>query len=92
VRPAGWSADGRLVYLVSSRDGVRCLYAARIDRDTGQPQGEAALVRHFHGTRNAWAGTTGVLSTGPASAVRGGRFVYDIATFSANVWLMTPEK
>jgi len=89
-RPAGWSRDGTLVYVVSSRDGTRCLYAVRIDRETGQPQGEAFAVRHFHGSRNAWAGTTGVLSTGPASAVRGGRFLYDLATFSANVWLMTP--
>jgi len=88
-RPAGWSIDGGLVYLVSSRDGTRCLYVVRIDRETGQPRGEASIVRHFHGNRNAWAGTTGVLSTGPASAVRGGRFLYDIATFSSNVWLMT---
>jgi serine/threonine protein kinase len=90
VRPSGWSNDGRLLYIVSSRDGARCLYGFRIDRETGRPQGEAFALRHFHGSRNAWAGTTGVLSTGPASAVRGGRFLYDLATFSANVWLMTP--
>ena len=90
VRPSGWSRDGRLLYLVSSRDGTRCLYAVRIDRETGRPQGDAYVVRHFHGSRNAWAGTTGVLSTGAASAMRGGRFLYDLATFSADVWLMTP--
>ena len=91
VRPSGWSSDGRFLYIVSSRDGVRCLYGLRIDRETGRAQGEAFVLRHFHGSRNAWAGTTGVLSTGPASAVRGGRFLYDLATFSANVWLITPR-
>jgi Tol biopolymer transport system component len=88
ARPAGWSKDGRLLYIVSSRDGTRCLYAVRIDAATGQPNGDVFAIRHFHGTRNGWAGTLGVLSTGPASAVRGGQFLYDIATFSANVWLM----
>ena len=91
IRPCGWSPDGRLLYFVSSRDGTRCLYAIRIDPATGRPQGDAFAVRHFHGTRNAWAGTTGVLSTGPGNAIRGGQFLYDIATFSANVWLMSPS-
>jgi serine/threonine protein kinase len=81
ARPAGWSPDGRLLYIVSSRDGARCLYAIKIDRDSGRPQDDAFVVRHFHGSRNGWAATTGVLSTGPASAIRGGRFVYDIGTF-----------
>ena len=92
ARPAGWSKDGRLLYIVSSRDGTRCLYAVRIDAATGQPNGDVFAIRHFHGTRNGWAGTLGVLSTGPASAVRGGRFLFDIATFSANVWLMTTPR
>jgi eukaryotic-like serine/threonine-protein kinase len=32
VRPCGWSPDGGLLYLLSSRDGTRCLYAQRVDK------------------------------------------------------------
>ncbi len=89
VRPCGWSPDGGLLYFVSSRDGTRCLYAQRIDRSTGGPLGEPFAVRHFHGTRNTWAGQAGVLSTGPGNAIRGGYFFYDIGTYAANIWMMT---
>jgi WD40 repeat protein len=88
VRPCGWSPDGTLLYFVSSRDGTRCLYAQRIERSTGRPQGAPFAVRHFHGTRNVWAGNSGVLSTGPGDAIRGGFFLYDIGTYASNVWTM----
>jgi Tol biopolymer transport system component len=89
VRPCGWSPDGTLLYFVSSRDGTRCLYVLRIDRNTGKPLGDPVAVRHFHGTRNFWAGQSGVLSTGPANAVRGGFFLYDIGQYSSNIWTMS---
>jgi hypothetical protein len=82
-------SKGSLVYLVSSHDGARGVYAVGIERLSVRSVGDAYAVRHFHLFLNAWAGTTAVLSTGPASGVRGGRFVYHLATFSANVWLMT---
>jgi hypothetical protein len=77
-----------LLYFVSSRDGARCLYAQHIDSVTGKPQGECVVVRHFRGARNVWAGTAGVLSTGPADAVRGGSFLYDLQEASSNIWTM----
>jgi eukaryotic-like serine/threonine-protein kinase len=86
TRPCGWSPDGSLLYFVSSRDGARCLYAQRLDPVTGKPQGECIVVRHFRGARNIWAGTAGVLSTGPADAVRGGSFLYDLQDASSNIW------
>jgi hypothetical protein len=89
VRPGGWSPDGTLLYFVSSRDGTRCLYVLRIDRNTGKPLGDPIAVHHFHGTRNVWAGQSGVLSTGPANAVRGGFFLYDIGQYSSNIWTMS---
>jgi eukaryotic-like serine/threonine-protein kinase len=92
VRPCGWSPDGTLLYFVSSRDGTRCLYAVRIDRKTGGPQGDPIAVRHFHGARNVWAGVSGVLSTGPGNAVRGGVFMYDVGQYTANVWTMTERR
>jgi Tol biopolymer transport system component len=92
VRPCGWSADGRLLYFVSSRDGTRCLYACQIDRTTGRPIGAAFIVRHFHGSRNIFSGSFGVLSTGPGNAIRGGYFFYDLAALTSNIWKMTPAQ
>jgi hypothetical protein len=89
ARPCGWSPDGRLLYFLSARDGSRCLYAQRVDAATGKPQGECFPVQHFAGARNMWSGEFGVLSTGPASAMRGESFVYDLAEASSNVWIMS---
>jgi Tol biopolymer transport system component len=85
ARPCGWSPDGTLVYFVSGRDGTRCLYAQPVDRTSGTPIGEPFVVRHFHG---GMSGLT-TLSTGPANAIAGGVFFYDLSAWSANIWTMT---
>ena len=91
ARPCGWSPDGGLVYFVSGRDGMRCLYAQRVNRSSGAPVDQPFLVRHFHGARNVLgAGFANVLSTGPANALAGGVFIYDLSAFSANIWTMSP--
>jgi Tol biopolymer transport system component len=88
TRPCGWSPDSRVLYFVSSRDGTRCLYAQRLD-STGRPVGDAFAVQHFHGIRNASVGQQGVLSTGPADAMRGGSFLHDFSTAASNIWMMS---
>jgi Tol biopolymer transport system component len=88
ARPAGWSPDGALLFFVSGRDGVRCLYAQRVDRTSGARMGEPFVVRHFHGPRNVYRVGLNVLSTGPANAIAGGFFFYDISDLSANIWTM----
>ncbi len=90
ARPVGWSPDGALVYFVSGRDGTRCLYAQRVDRATGARTGEPFAVRHFHsGGRNVYRSGGNVLSTGPANAIAGGFFFYDISDLSGNIWIMS---
>jgi len=88
TRACGWSPDSRVLYFVSSRDGTRCLYAQRLD-PTGRPAGDAFAVQHFHGIRNASVGQQGVLSTGPADAMRGGFFLHDFSTATSNIWMMS---
>jgi hypothetical protein len=88
ARPAGWSPDGALLFFVSGRDGVRCFYAQRVDRTSGARMGEPFVVRHFHGPRNVYRVGLNVLSTGPANAIAGGFFFYDISDLSANIWTM----
>jgi len=87
-RPCGWSPDGSLLYFVSARDGIRCLYAQRINRTTGTPNGAPFVVRHFHAGRNVYGSGANVLSTGPANAISAGFFWYDLSDISANVWTM----
>jgi hypothetical protein len=45
---AGWSADGRLVYFVSGRDGFACIWAQRLDPFTKKTEGEPFPVYHAH--------------------------------------------
>jgi serine/threonine protein kinase/Tol biopolymer transport system component len=89
TRPAGWSPDGGLLYLVSARDGARCLYAQRVDRATGKPIGDPFVVQHFHGGRMSFTEGLNVLSTGCANAIAGDLFFYDIAAWSANIWTIS---
>jgi Tol biopolymer transport system component len=91
ARPCGWSPDGSLVYFVSGRDGIRCLYAQRVNRTTGAPVGEPFVVRHFHGGRSGFISGFNVLSTGPANAIAGGVFFYDMSAWSANIWTMSAK-
>jgi Tol biopolymer transport system component len=89
ARPCGWSPDGSVLYFVSARDGTRCLYAQPLDPSTGTPKGSCVQVQHFAGARNMRAGSFGVLSTGPADAMRGGSFLYDLAEASSNIWMIS---
>jgi eukaryotic-like serine/threonine-protein kinase len=88
ARPSGWSPDSSLVYFVSARDSTRCLYAQRIDHTTGVAVGEPIPIQHFHGGRNVYPSGLNVLSTGPANALAGGFFFYDLSDLTANIWLM----
>jgi eukaryotic-like serine/threonine-protein kinase len=88
VRPVGWSPSGRMLYLFSSRDGFRCLYAQRIDADTGRPLGEAMLVRHMHNVRVAGGGGASVISTGAGNAVGRQQIIFDFPDQAVNVWSM----
>ena len=76
-----WSPDGKLVYLLSTRDGFQCIWAQRLAVDTRQPAGENFAAQHFHGARRA--PDAAVLGWGLASD----RFVLPISETTGNVWL-----
>lgn len=88
VRPCGWSPSGRMLYLVSSRDGFRCLYAQAMDAASGRPQGPPRLVRHFHNIRGTGGGGASVISTGAGNAVLKDRMIFDYPIETANVWTL----
>ena len=79
---------GRMLYLFSSRDGFRCLYAQRIDGGSGQPLGETTLVRHLHNVRVAGGGGASVISTGAGNAVGRQQIIFDFPDQAVNVWGM----
>jgi Tol biopolymer transport system component len=45
-----WSADGKVLYFISERDGFPCLWARRMDPVTQKPLGEPFAVLHLHGS------------------------------------------
>ena len=81
-RTCGWSPDGRLLYFLLETDGFRCLYAMRIDPNTGRAIGEMNLVAHFHNASREWG------STGYNSAVVNGLFVFNQVESSGNIWML----
>jgi hypothetical protein len=91
LRPAGWSPDGTLLYLLSGRDGYRCLYAQRVAPGTGEPRGPTFAVWHSHEGR--WlTGRETSLSTGPSSAVGPRMFVFDQSRVSSDIWLLRQSR
>ena len=80
-RPAGWSLDSRVVYLVLDADGFRCVWGQRLDPGTGALVGKPFAVRHFHRTIG--------ISTSFGNAVTAGGFLYEAADASANLWKLT---
>jgi Tol biopolymer transport system component/predicted Ser/Thr protein kinase len=88
VRPCGWSPSSRMLYLVSSRDGFRCLYACPWDPEKGRPRGPVQLVGHFHNFRNVASGGTSVISTGAGNAVMKDQILFDLPSNVSNIWTM----
>lgn len=82
-RLAGLSPDGRLLYLLLERDGFRCLYALRVDPETGRPSGEPFLVHHFHEASRYWG------STGFGNATVTGMFLAQLFETTGNIWMTT---
>ena len=80
-RGAGWSPDGRLLYLLLETDGFRCLYAVPIDPETGHATGDPSPVHHFHDASRTWG------STGFGNAVTPGLFLSNHFGYTGNIWM-----
>jgi dipeptidyl aminopeptidase/acylaminoacyl peptidase len=84
-----WSPDGNLLYTVSSRDGVRCIWAQRLNPTTKRPQGQPFAVHHLHGARVKVASDL-LAGFGPAILPDG--LIFSLNDLSANVWIGEPQK
>jgi Tol biopolymer transport system component len=80
-RGAGWSPDGRMLYVLLETDGFRCLYSLAIDPATGHAVGDPSPVYHFHDASRTWG------STGFGNAVVPGMFLSNHFGYTGNIWM-----
>lgn len=86
---ARWAPNGRVLYFLSDRDGHRCVWAQRIDPESGRAIGQPFAIGHFHSPElsipiqsPAWAG----LSVLPD------KLLLAIKQTSGNIWsLQSPN-
>jgi serine/threonine protein kinase len=83
-----WSLDNRLIYYFSNRDGKVCVWAQRIDPNTGQTQGEPFAVWHFHEVQLSLAGVSFPLM---GMAIAPDRIVLSLSERSGNIWMAQSE-
>ena len=81
-----WSPSGRLLYYVSSRDGNLCLYAQRMNPETGKSVGEPFPVQHMDRQRSLSA--IGLEMIGITGA--GNSIVFNMVTAASDIWLLEP--
>ena len=81
-RPAGWSPDSRLLYLLLDSDGFRCLWAQRVDPVSGALVGSPTVARHLHDV-------VGV-STSFGNAVTSQGFLYEAMSVRSSLWRVRP--
>lgn len=84
VNAPTFSADSGTVYYLSNRDGAVCVWAQRLDPETGRPRGEAFAVWHLHeASHSLWRIPMPLRGL---TAARD-RLIVSIAESSGNIWL-----
>ena len=81
-----WSPDGTLLYFSSDRDGFRCIWAQRLDRDTKRPVGSAFAMYHFHSARRSLMNAD-ILKW--ELAVAPDKLVFHLGEITSNIWMTT---
>jgi hypothetical protein len=77
-RPAGWSPDSSVLYLLLDTDGFRCLWGQRVDR-AGRLVGKPFAVRHLHEQNPAFGTTLG-------NAISPEGFLFEGTLLTGNLW------
>lgn len=80
-----WSPDGATLYFLSDRDGFRCIWAQRLDRNTKRPAGASFNVVHFHQASRS------MVDAGFNMSVTADSLVFALTDLTGNVWLVEPE-
>src|SRR5262245_41959633 len=85
-----WSPDGGWIYVLSDRDGFRCVWAYPVDPQTKKPAGSPVAVLHSHGARLSLRNANWV-SQGPSVAPD--KIVFNQGQIIRNIWMTEdPER
>jgi hypothetical protein len=84
-REVRWAPGGALLYFLSERDGFRCIWAQRLDRQTKQPAGAAFPVYHFHHSQQSLMsiGSPGKVGL----SIANGALIFSLAETTGNIWM-----
>ena len=82
-----WSPNGNLLYLLSERDGFRCIWAQRLDPASKQPRGPAFAVRHFHQVRHSLLRTIASPAEAVGLSVAADRLFFSTDDMTGNIWI-----
>jgi serine/threonine protein kinase/Tol biopolymer transport system component len=76
-----WSPSGKLLYFISARDGLRCIWAQPLDPVSKRPVGQAFAVYHFHDLQRNFGRITSVHD----------KIVFDREEPTGSIWLAEPQ-
>jgi serine/threonine protein kinase/Tol biopolymer transport system component len=80
-----WSPDGNSMYMVSERDGFRCIWRQPLDPATKRPVGSAVNVMHFHQARLSLRN----VDMGPlAIQVTRDKLIFSLGEQTGNIWML----
>jgi eukaryotic-like serine/threonine-protein kinase len=77
-----WSPDGKLLYILSGRDGFLCIWAQRLDPATKRPFGAPFAVFHSHNPRVSLSNANEV-----ALAIGPDRILFNMGEKTGNIWM-----
>ena len=78
-----WSADGRLIYFTSSRDGFRCIWSLGLDA-SHKPAGAPAAIYHFHNARRS---PSLVPLNGVDLSLSGNKLYLSLGELAGDIWM-----
>jgi hypothetical protein len=79
-----WCPDGKLLYVLSDRDGFRCIWAQRLDPATRRTVGEPFAVFHSHDARIS---LKNVHDTGWLMSLGRDGIVFTVGERTGNIWM-----
>jgi Tol biopolymer transport system component len=82
-----WSPDGNLLYLLSERDGFRCVWAQPLRPASKRPVGRPFAVRHFHQLRHSLLQTISSPPEAVGLSVTRDRLFFSSDDMTGNIWI-----
>jgi Tol biopolymer transport system component len=89
-REGVWSPGQDILYFLSERDGFRCIWAQRLDRESHRAVGKPWPFRHFHRARYS---LLNVGSTGDVGlTLANNRMTFSLTETIGSIWFLSRKK